>query len=152
MSLNTPDEYRENKEYLDYLIRYSKYTDFHVQDEIRILAKYIEDYEKIHYPITDIDPTLLERSERRWEHECDGGGRVFKPNGESSMPEYRYYIFNPNNGVFVGGPYACKTWARVCMAEKQPKAGVPEMEPYIVVELLKDDIMLHKVDYRKKNV
>lgn len=121
MSFNTPEEYKENKAYLDYLIRYSKYTDFPVskEDEIRILAKRIEDYEKIQFPI------------------------------EVSVPEYRYYIFNPNSGVFVGGPYACKTWARVCMADKQPKAGAPEMEPYVVVELKKEDIMLKKIDYKR---
>lgn len=118
--------------------------------EITKLAVAIEKYEKNHYPITPIDPELLERSKRRWEHEDNGGGRTFKPNGESTVPEYRYYIFNPNTGAFVGGPFACKTWARICMRDKQPTAGIPENEPYVVVDLLKDDIMLHKVDYKKK--
>jgi len=67
------------------------------------------------------------------------------------VPESRYYIFNPNTGVFIAGPFACKNVARITCREKTPQAGAPEREPYVVVDLLKQDIMLHKVDYRRKN-
>jgi hypothetical protein len=61
-----------------------------------------------------------------------------------------YYIFDPNTGKFISGPFACKNWARISMREKQPQAGAPEREPYVVVELIKDDIMTKKVKYERK--
>jgi hypothetical protein len=89
--------------------------------EIGVLAQAIEAYEMKHYPI----PT-------------------------NEVPEQRYYVFDPNTGGFVAGPMSCKNWAKIVCRDKQPTAGAPEREPYVVVELLKDDIMLHKVDYRRK--
>ncbi len=91
--------------------------------EIGVLAQAIEAYEKKHYPITSND-----------------------------IPERRYYVFDPNNGEFVSGPMSCKNLAKIVCRDKQPMACAPEREPYVVVELKKDDIMLHKVDYRKKTV
>lgn len=59
-----------------------------------------------------------------------------------------YYIFDPNNGEFISGPFTCKNLARRSI---RPQAGAPENQPYIVVQLFKDDILLKKVDYSRKN-
>jgi hypothetical protein len=61
------------------------------------------------------------------------------------MNEWKYYVFNPNNGKFVSGPFACKNVANASRRMNQPTAGAPENEPYMVVELSKDEVISKKV-------
>lgn len=69
------------------------------------------------------------------------------------MPETNtYYIFNPNNGKFISGPFTCKNWAKVTMRSIQPQAGAPENESYVIVELNKNDIMQKKVSFTSKSI
>lgn len=86
----------------------------------------------------------------RYKYEISQLADAIQKYADTHVPEYRYYIFNPNNGQFISGPMACKTWAKVVCRDKTPKVGAPENEPYVVVDLKKEDIMSKKVDYKRK--
>jgi hypothetical protein len=57
----------------------------------------------------------------------------------------RIYIYSPSCGRFIAGPFQCPNVAYSVMREKQPQAGAPEVESYVLVEMAYGSVMGHQL-------